>query len=66
MFLNCVGQEAFLIALYVFTSAGSSHPITPVAHYVMAGAGPFAALKQLINAVQLIDAMKQIARKDVE
>lgn len=66
MFLNCVGQEAFLIALYVLTSAGSSHPITAVAHYVMAGAGPFAGLKQLINVVQLIDAMKQIARKDVE
>lgn len=61
MFLNCVGQEAFLIALYVF----ASNALVDVARIVMFVAGPFGALKQLINVIQLVDAMKQIAKNDV-
>lgn len=62
MFLNCVGQEAFLIALYVFSSQTS---IGPIAYWVMMVSAPFGALKQLINVIQLCDAMGQIAKVDL-
>jgi CDP-diacylglycerol--inositol 3-phosphatidyltransferase len=61
MFLNCLGQETFLIAFYVYSSGS----IVAVAYYVMLLSGPFGALKQFINVIQLADAMKQIAKIDV-
>ncbi len=62
MFLNCVGQEAFLIAFYVFSVKA---PIAEIAFLIMQISAPFAALKQIINLIQLADAMKQIVKIDV-
>lgn len=62
MFLNCVSQEAFLIAFYVFASHA---PIADFAYKVMLVSAPFGALKQLINVIQLCDAMAQIAKADI-
>ena len=61
MFLNCVGQETFLIALYVY----SQGVLVETAGYVMLAAAPFGGIKQIINLIQLADAMKQIVKVDI-
>jgi len=65
MFLNCVGQEAFLIALYGWKHAGDSF-LGVVMWWIMVVCLPLCALKQLINVIQLTDAMNLIAKRDAE
>lgn len=66
MFLNCLGQEAFLIALYGWKQSAESHPfMLDIAFWVMVICFPFCALKQLINVIQLLDSLAQIAKLDV-
>jgi CDP-diacylglycerol--inositol 3-phosphatidyltransferase len=60
MFSNCLSQELFLIALYCYNFA----PVTPV-YYLILVCSPMNAVKQLINLIQLIDAAKQIAKRDL-
>ena len=68
MFLNCVSQEAFLIALYGWhhTQAGECVIAGQVMYWTMAVSFPMGALKQLINVVQLVDACKQIVKVDLK
>lgn len=64
LFLCCVCQETFLIAIYAHHHAGAE--LGQIFYYIAAVAGPVGALKQLINLIQLGDACKQIVKLDVQ
>lgn len=64
MFACCVCQEAFLIAIYAhFHTWGSGVPQSLVKFFYLVAVAclPIAALKQIINVIQLGDACNQIA-----
>jgi len=71
MLVCCVAQEAYLLAMYAghWASKGARMNVFGVtdlgmvAEYVMMVAMPFAALKQLINLIQLADASVEIAAR---
>lgn len=71
MLVCCVAQEAYLLAMYAghWASKGARMNVFGVtdlgmvADYVMMVAMPFAALKQLINLIQLVDASVEIASR---
>ncbi len=71
MLACCVAQEAYLLAMYGghWASKGAKMNVFGitdlgmVAEYVMMISMPFAALKQLINVIQLVDASVEIASR---
>ena len=64
LFLNCLCQEAALLALYLL----HFHPLPGVSHdflfACLVASAPLGLLKQIINLVQLVDASKLIVRHE--
>jgi CDP-diacylglycerol--inositol 3-phosphatidyltransferase len=60
----CVAQELFLLCVYLLSSAGQSSILLPFAYPAAVVSFPIFALKQIINVVQLVDAVAEIVDLD--